>query len=359
VTMVERAPSTSSRPTAGARYVGLRILELIRETDDAMSIVFDVPEHLAGEFAYRAGQFVTLRIVVDGHAVLRSYSMSSAPAVDDRLQVTVKRVPGGVASNWLNDHLSVGDILEVSRPAGSFLLPAGGRGIVAFAAGSGITPIFSIIKSALHEGGRDVRLLFANQRRDAAIFGPALDGLAAVSGGQLTVVHHEDATSGFVAAETVASLLAAARDADVFVCGPSGFMDLVEATVLREGIDPARLHVERFTPPAEPPRVAGEDEDAGGAAMTTTTLTITLQGRTETMAQREDLTILQSARWMGLRAPSSCEAGHCASCMALVVEGRAAMRVNDALTDDEVGDGWVLTCQAVPVTDEVRVVFDP
>src|SRR5204863_1142025 len=162
-----------------------------------MSIVFDVPAALSETFTYRPGQFVTLRVELDGETLYRSYSMSSCPSTDDDLYVTVKRVPGGVVSNWLNDSVRVGHPLQVSAPAGTFLLGDTDGDIVAFAGGSGITPVFSLIKSALHTTARNVRLLFANRDRGAAIFGESLDDLAAQFPDRLVVEHHADVTDGF------------------------------------------------------------------------------------------------------------------------------------------------------------------
>jgi 3-ketosteroid 9alpha-monooxygenase subunit B len=337
-------------------YVGLRVKRLVPETVDARSIVFDVPDHLAEAFTYAPGQFVTLRLEVEGQPERRSYSMSSAPGVDDELQVTVKRVPGGVVSSWLIDELAEGDVVEVSAPTGRFLLTDAEDPIVAFAGGSGITPVYSLIKSALHATDRRVRLLFANQQRSAAIFGAALDDLASRHPDRLEVVHHLDAGRGFLQADGIEAFLDGVGPADFYLCGPAGFMDLVETTLLLRGTDAHRIHLERFTPLSElePPGSTGPADGVPAA-----TVTITVKGRTETVAQRAGSTILQSARWADLRAPSSCEVGHCATCMALVLEGRAEMRVNDALTPDEVAEGWILTCQAVPVTDDVRVVYDP
>ena len=337
-------------------YEALGVKRVIAETDDSVSLVFDVPPAVADDFAYEAGQFVTLRVVIDGETHHRSYSMSSAPAVDDELQVTVKRVPGGVVSNWVCDTLAAGDVVDVSTPTGRFVLTEGDEDVVAFAGGSGITPIFSIIKEALHTTPRRISLLLANRDRPSAIFGDALDALAGDFPDRLVVDHHEDVASGFVGPDDVARAAQRLDRAAFYICGPTGFMDIVEHTLLGDGVDPARIHIERFTPaaPAAEPTTP-EPVDAADDAIS---VTITVGNRTETVAQRGSSTVLESARWAGLGAPSSCEAGHCATCMAQVVEGRVEMRKNDVLTPEEVADGWVLTCQSVPVTPVVRVVYE-
>jgi ferredoxin-NADP reductase len=330
------------------RHHPLRVRRVVRETPEARSIVFEVPSGLAGAFTYRAGQFVTVRVVRDGRPHLRSYSMSSSPDVDGELRVTVKRVPGGLVSNWLNDAVGEGDVLEVAPPGGSFVLDQGDHDIVAFAAGSGVTPVFSIVKTALATTGRRVRLLYANRAREAAIFGGELDALAGRHPGRFSVQHHEDLVSGFVDRGTVARFAAGAADAAFYVCGPDGFMDVTEATLRDMGVEQGRIHIERFTPAEEPATGPADGIE----------VTVKLGGKTATVAHRHNATLLQTARSAGLQAPSSCEAGSCATCMARVVQGRAAMRNNEALTPEEVDEGWVLTCQAVPTSPVVEVVYE-
>ena len=171
-----------SRPEAGVAgtahdhgFHPLRVARVIAETADASSFVLEVPDELTPLFAYQAGQFCTFRVRIDDRVLLRCYSMSSSPAVDPELKVTVKRTPGGVVSNWMNDQLTEGDTVEVTRPAGVFRLGPGPGDVVAFSAGSGITPVLSLIKTTLATTTRPVRLLYANQSRDAVIFASELD----------------------------------------------------------------------------------------------------------------------------------------------------------------------------------------
>lgn len=335
------------------RYRSVGVARVVPETDDAVSLVLDIPAADVDAFAYRAGQFLTLRAVVDGQAHLRSYSMSSAPAVNTELQVTVKRVPGGLVSNWVNDTVRAGDRVEVSRPAGSFVVDDGDRPIVAFAAGSGITPVFSIVKEVLASSGRRVRLLYANRDRTSTIFAAELERLAVRHTGRLVVRYHLDVERGFVGPADVGDVLEGTGAAEHFVCGPGGFMEVVEAALVERGVDRRTIHVERFTP--EVPATA--DQPAGDVAGTTQ-VTIRLAGRRVTVGHRPGTTILQAARSAGLRAPSSCETGTCATCMARVTEGAVRMRNNEALSPEEVADGWVLTCQAEPTTPTVGVVYE-
>jgi 3-ketosteroid 9alpha-monooxygenase subunit B len=316
---------------------------------DASSFIFEVPAQFAEKYVYQAGQFLTFRVEVAGESYLRSYSMSSA--VGEELQVTVKRVPGGVVSNWMNDTLRAGDEIEATVPTGAFVLGDTGREIVAFAGGSGITPVFSILKTALATSTRMIRLLYANRDHESVIFERDLKALADRYGNRLVVTHHHDADSGFVQASQIRSVQDAAGDAEFYVCGPGPFMDLVEHTLLAGGVTADRIHVERFTPPEEP------DEPEGDGAKPVR-LTVQVGRRTVTGDQRPGSTILLAARSLGLRPPSSCETGSCATCMARVVEGSVLMRNNEALEPAEVAEGWVLTCQAVPTSSSVHVVYE-
>jgi 3-ketosteroid 9alpha-monooxygenase subunit B len=344
----------------------LRIRRVVAETADAGSLVLDVPDELRAAFAYEAGQFCTFRVWVDGAPRLRCYSMSSAPAVDRELAVTVKRVPGGLVSNWMLDNLGPGDEVEATAPAGAFRLAPGEGDVVAYSGGSGITPVFSLVKTVLATTRRRVRLLYANRDPDAVIFGRALDDLAARHPDRLDIVHRYDVEHGYVDAEAVHAALppgpAAATAADVYVCGPGPFMDAVEAALLDRGVGPERIHIERFTPGEPDLVVAAEEagEDGAGPAASAgaaTTVTIDLDGRVESTAHRPGTTILQAARQLGMAPPFSCESGSCATCMAKLLEGSVSMHVNNALTDDEVSDGWVLTCQSVPTSTTVRVRY--
>ena len=350
------ARTESIAPTAPQHdrgYHPLTISKVVRETDDAVSLVLEIPDELRTTYGYAAGQFLTFRVTIDGQTTYRSYSMSSAPETDAELAVTVKRVPGGAVSGRLNE-LRAGDVIEASAPAGKFRLGTQERDIVAFAAGSGITPIFSLIKSAMLTTTRAVRLLYANRDPGSAIFAAALADLAARREGRLEVRHRYDEVEGFLDAAAVAAYVERAREADVYVCGPGPFMDVVESSLLAGGVPAERIHIERFS-------VAGDGTPAATETATAdtgeVTVTIEVDGKRETVGYRRGTTILQTARQAGLKPPSSCEAGNCATCIAKCVEGEVSMRVNDALFDDEVADGWILTCQSEPTTPTVHVIY--
>jgi 3-ketosteroid 9alpha-monooxygenase subunit B len=353
----DHADHDDTRRAHGFHAVGVR--SVVQETVDTRSFVLDVPAELTEAFRYRAGQFCTFRVGIDDGEHLRSYSMSSAPETDADLTVTVKRVAGGVVSNWFNDHVAAGDVLEATRPAGVFCVRDGDRPVVAFCGGSGITPVMSIAKSVLATTERAFRLLYANRDRGSVIFDEQLGSLAAGCPERMELRHHFDSDGGFLDASAIGRFAAGSVDADFYICGPGPFMDLVEATLLGMGVEPERISIERFDGPSESsggPPVAADVPD--GDAEVPEKVTIILGGTKTTIDYRAGDTVLETARRGGLRAPFSCEAGNCATCMAIVREGSATMRANNALTADEVEEGWILTCQALPRCRSVTVEYE-
>jgi ferredoxin-NADP reductase len=331
-------------------YHVLTVADVVDETADTRSFVLDIPPALEQRFAYAAGQFCTFRATVSGEPVVRCYSMSSSPETGDPFTVTVKRVPGGKMSNWMNDALAPGDTIDVMPPAGLFVLRAATTPIVAFAGGSGITPVLSIIKTALTTTGREVALVYANRGPDCVIFSEALERLCAGSGGRLSVHHHLDSEKGFLDARACAALVGDRTQADFYVCGPGPYMEVVQAGLDRRGVDPGRLLIERFELPDEA-GAAGEESE-------TESITIRLERRKRLVRYEAGDTILDAARRAGLNPPFACQAGSCGTCMAYLEEGKVTMRVNNALNADEVEQGWVLTCQAIPTSREVVVDYD-
>jgi ferredoxin-NADP reductase len=344
------------------RFHPLRVMRVVQETTDTRSFVLDVPPDQADAFAYEAGQFCTFRVRLGDEDLLRCYSMSSSPDTDPELTVTVKRVPGGRVSNWMLDEVAEGDELVLTRPAGVFTLRPHAAPLVAFGAGSGITPVISLVKSALATTDRAIRLLYANRDRDSIIFATDLDRLATAYPGRLHVDHHLDVDRGFVHSDTVRQFVGDDVGADFYVCGPTPFMDVVEDALALLHVERAQVFVERFAFAGaalhdELPAPAGGDGD--GAAAPTETVVIVLDGREHQVRYQAGETFLETARRAGLRPPFSCEAGSCATCMAHVREGEVTMRVNNALTPEEVDEGWVLTCQGFPQSRSVTVVYEP
>jgi ferredoxin-NADP reductase len=329
-------------------YHPLVVADVVDETADTRSFVFDVPPALTETFRYAAGQFCTFRAVIDGEPVARCYSMSSSPDVGDPLTTTVKRVEGGRMSNWMNDELRRGDTIDVMRPAGLFVLRDAGMPIVAFAGGSGITPVLSIIKSALATTSRRIRLVYANRSADTVIFEAELERLRAASAGALEVHHHLDSERGLLDAAQCAVLAGDDPGGDFYICGPGPYMEVVETGLATVGVEPEHVFIERFVVP----------EETTATDATTESVVIRLARRIHEVAYRAGDTVLEAARRAGMRPPFQCESGSCATCMAHLEEGAVRMRVNNALTPEEIEEGWILTCQSLPTSARVVVDYD-
>ncbi|MBB5915505.1 ferredoxin-NADP reductase [Nocardia transvalensis] len=345
------------------------VTRIVKESVDARTFVLAPHD---GPITYRAGQFCTFRVPVDGTALFRSYSMSSAPETDTELMTTVKRVPGGKVSNWMLDNLTEGDEVQMSGAAGRFCLRETDVPLLGYSGGSGITPILSLTKCALATTGRQVRLLCADRDADSMIFETVLAELVREYPGRLEVVRHLDADGGFLDAAAVRAFVGPDGGADHYVCGPEAFMEMVELALPGPGL----VYSERFGAPAPVPvpedsgqEHAGKMESgtpvategtAGAATASSTpgTVTILLNRKKKTVPRKDGETLLESARRAGLTPPFSCEQGNCATCIAKVTEGSASLRQNNALTDDELDDGYVLTCQAVPETESITVDYE-
>ena len=353
------------------RFHTLKVAEIVPETAEANSIRFEVPPELREEFAFKAGQHLTLRATINGEEVRRNYSLCTAPAEGDWM-VTVKRIGGGLFSNWIGDQLKPGATLEVMVPHGSFTTDfdvAKSRHLVGIAGGSGITPVMSLIKTLLREEPLSrFTLLYGNRDSSSIIFLEALAALKDKHLGRLEIYHFLDAEeqdielfNGMLNRERLEEAISAlVPDAAVvdgwFICGPGPMMDAAEAALLDRNIPKDRIHIERFTADRPPEAVAKEIAQLQTQAEGVT-VAVTLDGRTRRVPFTQG-NILDSARAAGLPAPFACKAGVCATCRAKVTKGKVEMAVHYGLTDEEVADGYVLTCQSVPVGDGVAVDYD-
>ncbi len=329
-------------------YHSLTVVEVIRETDDSCSLVLEVPPDLAEMFHYRAGQFLTFRVAVDGKRLVRCYSLASSPDTDPVHKVTVKRVATGRVSNHLNDLVAAGTTLEVMKPAGVFCLaerPEADRPLVLFGAGSGITPIISVVKTALATTSRPVRLLYANRDARSIIFEDELRALERAHPERFAVEHSLDDREGFVDVERARRFVAGQTAADFYICGPGPFMDVAEAALAELGVPGEQIFIERFEHPDTEPLGAATTRGAAGSV----TVTVILDGKRSEITVGPEETILQAARRAGLEPPFACEEAYCGCCMAMVKEGTVEMKMNDGGIDaGQIAQGWVLTCQGVP-----------
>ena len=349
----------------------LKVAEIVPETAEANSIRFEIPPQLRDAFAFKAGQHLTLRTTIDGEEVRRNYSLCTAPAESDWM-VTVKRIGGGLFSNWVGDRLKAGDTVDVMVPHGSFTTEfnaARSRHLVAIAGGSGITPVMSLVKTLLREESNSrFTLLYGNRDSSSVIFLEALAGLKDKHLGRLEIYHFLDQEEQDIELfngmlnrerleEAISSLVPDAAEVDGwFICGPGPMMDAAEGTLLDRNIPKERIHIERFTADRPAGAVAREiaqlQTQAEGVSVA-----VTLDGRTRRVPFTAG-NILDSARAAGLPAPFACKAGVCATCRAKVTKGKVEMAVHYGLTDEEVAEGYVLTCQSVPVGDGVAVDYD-
>lgn len=342
-----------------SRYHSLRVDQVVQETSDAVSLQFAVPAELVERFRYRPGQFLTLRLPWQGEHLLRCYSMSSAPTVDAQLRVTVKRVVEGRGSNWICDHVQVGDAIEVMQPAGVFTPGSLDGEFLLFAGGSGVTPVFSILRSVLLRGRGQVRLIYANRDEGSIIFREALKDLLEQYADRLDVIHLLDSVQGRPTVSLLKRLSRGYENAQAFICGPGPYMDAAEQALQELKLPAENIHVERFVSlPSEESR--DEEQQAvltESAEVEQAQISIELDGQHFELQCQGDETILDAAEKAGIDLPYSCMAGMCASCMCEVTEGEVKLLHNDVLDERDLSRGLTLTCQAVPRTARVSLKY--
>lgn len=344
--------------TTGPSYHRLTVKAVRDETAEARSFVL-IPEH--GEatlFRYKPGQFLTFRISHDSGEIVRSYSLSSASCTDPDMTVCVKRVAGGRGSNWFNDHLVAGARIDATRPGGRFVLRANDQPLLLVAGGSGITPCISLIKQALVETGRHVKLVYANQNAESVIYRKTLDQLENRFADRFTCLHWFDDRRGFLTAADLGSAAAGWETADCYICGPDPLMDLAEETaseLLGEG---TLVLTERFVSPDDPSQVqVAAEVPVPAADAFIESFKLTLDGEDHIVPIAAGQTLLQAALVAGIEAPRSCTEGHCGSCMAWLRNGDVAMASTQALSKRNISRSYVLACQSRPTSD-VRIWLD-
>jgi 3-ketosteroid 9alpha-monooxygenase subunit B len=332
------------------------VASVVRETADACSLVLAVPLDVAGVFAYEPGQFITVRVPssVTG-SVARCYSLCSSPvAGGEPHAITVKRTSGGYASNWLLDNVSPGVVLDVLPPAGTFTPGSLDGDFLLFAAGSGITPVMSILKSALCAGRGRVVLVYANRDEQSVIFGSALRSLASSSDGRLVLLHWLDSLHGMPSAAALAALVRPYASWPPFVCGPDPFLAVVRSALGSLGVPARSVRVERFLSLAENPFEA-VPPDASSAVPAT--LTVSLDGSTKVLSWPAGTRMLDVLTEAGLDAPFSCRQGICGACACQLTGGEVEMAHNEVLEEADLEDGYILACQAVAKTPEVSIDY--
>jgi 3-ketosteroid 9alpha-monooxygenase subunit B len=344
----------------GSHVLELEVTAVVEETDDARSLVFGVPagsDVPADRLRYAPGQFLTLRIPSERTgSVARCYSLCSSPFTDDALTVTVKRTADGYASNWLCDHAHKGMRMHVLAPSGTFVPKTLDDDFLLIAAGSGVTPMLAICKSALSQGSGRVTLLYANRDERSVIFGAALRELAAKYPDRLTVVHWLESVQGLPSAPALAQLMAPFTERQAFICGPGPFMQAAQDALESLKVPAKQVHVEVFRSLETDPFAAVTVTDDGGEPPATAV--VELDGQTHTVSWPRSAKLLDVLLDKGLDVPFSCREGHCGACAVVKRSGEVDMDVNDVLEADDIAEGLILACQAIPKTDSVEVTYD-
>ncbi len=362
-----------------ATFHPLRVKEIVRETNDSVTVELEVPPELKEEFAFTQGQYLTFRINVNGEELRRNYSLCDSPD-EDRLRITSKKVEGGRVSGYLNEQLKEGEVLEVMPPMGNFhtpLDPSNTKEYVAFAGGSGITPVMSILKTVLYREPKSrFTLFYGNRDAESVIFRKDLDKLEEEYPDRLKVVHvfseedpGEPLFHGWMDKDKVNALMDRYWKGDLptefFICGPPPMIPMVREALEERGVEEERIHIEYFTSPADSGKeketdgATEEGSDGGDEVEGVSQVTVIIDDEETTFElDRDGDSILDAGLDEGLDLPFSCKGAVCATCRAKLLEGRVEMDENHALPEEELEKGYILTCQSHPRTPKVKVDYD-
>lgn len=354
-------------------FHALKVKEVKKETSDCVSVSFDVPENLKEEFNFTQGQSLTMRATINGEEVRRTYSICSSP-LEHQLKVAIKKVEGGLFSSFANEQLKMNDVLEVMTPIGRFyttLDAANKKNYVAFAAGSGITPLLSIIKTTLAvEPNSTFTLVYGNRTRSSIIFFEELEGLKNKYINRFNLIHilsrektDADLNFGRISKDKCNELFNKLLDLkstdEFFICGPEDMIFSVKAFLEEKGIPEKKIHFELFTTPGQH-KAARHKAQGTSKEGPQSNITVKLDGRSIdfSIPLNSDTTILDAAMQQGADVPYACKGGVCCTCKAKLLEGEVKMDVHWGLEQEEIEQGFILTCQAHPVTEKVTVDFD-
>lgn len=343
--------------SSSENYHPLKVSAVIEETHDSKSFVFEIPSELQDKFKYQAGQFLTFQVEYEGKALSRCYSLASSPETDNAHKVSIKRVNDGRISNWFNDHVKAGDTLQVMAPSGRFVLKDHDSPLWLFGGGSGITPMISIIKTALLTTSRIIQLVYANRDENSIIFDEELKALQTNHADRLKIIHSLDNRDGYLTAERIRSWLPLDHAGDYYLCGPGPFMDVVENTLKELGIQRENIFLERFVSPADPEGKAAPAPATVQDAVPSN-IVVKWEDTMHDVPYEKGETILEAAKRAGIEPPFSCEEGYCSSCLFKIVKGSVQMRMNDCLSQEDIDDGLFLGCQSLPTTEEIEIDWD-
>lgn len=353
---------------AGSHYYNLKVKEIVQETKDAITIVFESPEN---KINYKSGQFLTLIVPMEGKDVRRAYSLCSSPFVDEDPAVTVKRVEGGLMSNWLPDNLKVGDTMKIMEPMGVFTTEYktdNKRHIVMFAGGSGITPMMSITKSMLtQEPDSIISLIYCNRDIDSIIFKDKLEQLQTDYEGRFRVIHILDDApmnwqghSGLLNHDMLVKIFERIPDwgADkttYLMCGPEGMMKNVENLLEEQKIDKSQVFKESFVAGTIDKELKKEGAEPSDGEIVTREVTVIYDGEEHKFTVEPDSTILETALDLGIDLPYSCQSGLCTACRGKCISGKVKLDEEEGLSESELEEGYVLTCVGHPISDDVVI----
>jgi ring-1,2-phenylacetyl-CoA epoxidase subunit PaaE len=359
--------SQDTNKSSKTQYYTLPVKEVVKETTDAITIYFD-PQ--GKEISYKAGQFFTLILHIDGKAVRRSYSLCTSPFVDPYPGVTVKRVEGGLVSNYLNDHLKAGDMMELMEPMGVFTTEINAdqqRNLVFFAGGSGITPMMALAKSILHkEPKTTVTLVYANRDHDAIIFRSVLDQMEKEFDKQFRVIHilenppqNWSGYKGRISPGIIGDILGKIRDlgpvTEYFMCGPEGMMNSISTAFRELNLPKEKLRKESFTAGTPAAKSIDAPVESAATAPEVMSVTVIYDGAEHTFDVTPDKTILETALDLDIDLPYSCQSGLCTACRGKCLSGKVEMDEMEGLSEAEIEDGYVLTCVGHPKTNNVVI----
>ncbi len=354
---------------SSGKYRQLKVKEVIKETKDAITIVFEQPEN---PLTYKSGQFLTLILTIDGKEVRRAYSLSSSPLVDNEMAVTVKRVDGGLVSNYLNDRCSAGDTIKVMEAMGSFTTEyneTNKRHLIMFAGGSGITPMMSIIKTLLvKEPDSICSLIYCNRNLESIIFRDALDELQANYEGRLRVIHVLDDApmnwqghSGLLNHDMLVKIFERLPDwgndhTTFLMCGPEGMMKNVQNILIEQEIPEDNIYKESFVAGTIDKELKGADEeDESSDSAESREVKVIYDGEEHVFKVEAGNTILETALDLGIDLPYSCQSGLCTACRGKCISGKVKLDEEEGLSESELAEGYVLTCVGHPVSDDVVI----
>jgi len=355
------------------KFHKLKVKQKVQETSDALSLIFDLPSELKSEYDYKPGQYLTLRFFINNKDERRAYSFASSPHYDSDIKVTIKEVKNGIISNHISNNIKIGDMIDVMTPTGNFtakLDEKNSKNYIFFAGGSGITPIISLIKSILKiEKDSVVSLVYGNKDYDSIIFKKDLQSLILEFGNRLSVIHILDelktnfeSAKGLISEKFCVDFLNNNNNflqSIYYLCGPSGFIDIVENTLIKLKIENKLIHKESFTVSNKTEnKIKAPTPSSPEFGTESKLIKIVLYGEEIEVEVKEEETIIEACQRAGLEPPYSCCVGACSTCISKLESGKVEMDDDMALTDEEKEEGLILACTSHPMSDDVKIDFD-